>query len=167
MEQLRNWKVLRSAKHALAYLPLAGEPDLSELLRDEYRSWYATRTWPTDDRPLTVHAYRRDGLERHRYGFLQPSPDAAIVDPAILDLVLVPGLAFDAAGTRLGHGRGYFDRLLGTLRPRTLLVGVAQEAVLVPRLPREAHDVAMHFLVTEAGVRAVADPEESAAAQGC
>ena len=153
---LRAWDVFARARHVLLYLPAPSEVDLAPLARDPGRSLYATRTWPEPQRVLTVHVLDPARLETHRWGFRQPRADAPVVDPAIVELVLVPGLAFDATGTRLGSGRGYFDRLLATLDDRTVKVGVAPADALVPRLPREPHDVPMDYLVTDEGIRAVA-----------
>lgn len=74
------------------------------------------------------------------------------VDPGVLDAVLVPGLAFDRAGVRLGYGGGHFDRLLARLRPGVPRIGVAFGAQLVERLPAEPHDQPVTVVVTETGV---------------
>lgn len=155
LDHLRAWVLFRRSKHPLLYLPLAGEVDLTPLIEDPPRTCYVTRTWPDPAESLSIHAYDPAGLESHAYGFAQPVATAARIDPARIDLALIPGLAFDAAGTRLGYGRGYFDRLLAELPRSTPLVGIAPLAIIVPRLPRERHDVHMNFLATESGVRAV------------
>jgi 5-formyltetrahydrofolate cyclo-ligase len=67
---------------------------------------------------------------------------------AQVDLVLVPALAFDARGYRLGYGKGFYDRLLPQLA-RAERVGLAFELSLLPQLPNEDHDVAVHRVVTE------------------
>jgi 5-formyltetrahydrofolate cyclo-ligase len=71
---------------------------------------------------------------------------------AELDLILVPGVAFDRQGGRLGQGKGYYDRLLCHVRPGTALIGLAFECQLVPRVPMLPHDVFMHKLITEKAV---------------
>ncbi|MFH1921951.1 MAG: 5-formyltetrahydrofolate cyclo-ligase [Planctomycetota bacterium] len=71
------------------------------------------------------------------------------VDPSRLDLVMVPGVAFDRRGARLGHGRGYYDRLLAGVRPNTALVALAFECQLFPEIPTEPHDVYMNKVITE------------------
>lgn len=68
---------------------------------------------------------------------------------AELDLVLVPGLAFDRAGGRMGQGKGYYDRLLAGVRADAKLVALAYACQLVARVPVDAHDVAMDYVVTE------------------
>ena len=93
--------------------------------------------------------------ERHRVGIEQPAADAPALQPSSLAAVLVPGRVFDRDGYRLGRGGGHYDRLLPVLAPGTPVIGVATEARLVERLPREPHDVPMTHLATEAGVRAL------------
>lgn len=82
------------------------------------------------------------------YGIPEPPPSAERVEPASVDAVVVPGVAFDAACGRLGHGAGYYDRLLAGLRPDTTLVGVAFDEQVFGELPREPHDIPMDVLVT-------------------
>lgn len=76
------------------------------------------------------------------------------VQPHMLDFVLIPGLAFDAHGGRLGYGRGYYDKLLSSCLStanRPWLVAGAFDFQLVDRVPTEAHDVPIHAVVTESG----------------
>lgn len=69
-------------------------------------------------------------------------------------LVLVPGLAFDARGYRLGRGGGYYDRFLESLgEPRPILCGVCFACQIAPEVPREPHDGRVDYLVTETGSR--------------
>ncbi len=92
-------------------------------------------------------------LEVGTWGIREPRPDrCARVDPDIIDFVLVPGLAFDARGGRLGYGGGFYDRLLASiLSTRTWLVAGAFESQRVERLPLDEHDVPMDVVVTEDG----------------
>ncbi|MEX0827253.1 MAG: 5-formyltetrahydrofolate cyclo-ligase [Acidimicrobiia bacterium] len=131
----------------LLYDPLPDEVDLLPLVASF--ATFVTRT--PDDGGLTVHPY--DSVrEVHRLGFSQPIDGSPEIDPADIDVVLLPGLAFDRAGVRLGRGGGHYDRLLPRLPPDCALVGVASDAVVVDRLPREEHDVLVTHLATESGV---------------
>lgn len=69
-----------------------------------------------------------------------------------LDLVMVPGVAFDRSGGRLGHGKGYYDKLLAGAQPETRLVAVAFECQLFPQIPMLPHDVSMDKVITEVAV---------------
>ncbi len=88
-----------------------------------------------------------DALTPGAFGILEPPPHAA-VSPSAFHAILVPGLAFDAAGNRLGFGGGFYDRALASA-PEVLTIGVAYDAQLVTALPIERWDVPVRLLVTE------------------
>jgi len=90
------------------------------------------------------------------FGILEPrlhlrGNAARSVEVQQLDLVLVPGVAFDRRGGRLGWGKGLYDRLLRRVRPDTSLVGLAFSCQLLPEVPMLASDVYMDKVVTEIG----------------
>jgi 5-formyltetrahydrofolate cyclo-ligase len=88
------------------------------------------------------------------YKILEPRPELRAlpekrVPTGDLDLIMVPGVAFDGRGARMGHGFGYYDRLLAHARPNTPLVALAFECQLFPEIPTQAHDIFMHKIITE------------------
>jgi len=88
-------------------------------------------------------------LARGAFGVWEPAPTALRpVSARTLDLVLVPGIAFDRRGHRLGHGRGYFDRFLARLPKTTPTVGLAFRFQLLDRLPVASHDHAVQTVLT-------------------
>ncbi|MFI4854173.1 MAG: 5-formyltetrahydrofolate cyclo-ligase [Phycisphaerales bacterium JB065] len=86
----------------------------------------------------------------HRHGVPEPR-DGEVVDATELRAVLVPGLAFDRSGARLGRGAGFYDRYLEAIGSQTRVIGVCFEAQVVERVPTEAHDRCVDALVTERG----------------
>src|SRR5690606_29128219 len=104
---------------------------------------------------MQFHRYRRaTPLIENRFGICEPAPGAARVAPLAVDLLLVPLVAFDDAGVRLGMGAGYYDRYLGRIPPamRPRLVGLAHEIQRSPDpLPAAAWDVPLQGVLTEAG----------------
>lgn len=72
------------------------------------------------------------------------------ISPEELDLIMVPGVAFDRRGGRTGHGKGYYDKLLEHARPDCPLVALAFECQLFPEIPMQVHDVFMDKIMTEA-----------------
>lgn len=89
------------------------------------------------------------------YKILEPKPELRLlpnkrVAPEDLDLVMVPGTAFDPRGGRMGQGKGYYDRLLARARPDAPLVGIAFECQVFPEIPVAPHDVFMDAVLTEA-----------------
>ena len=87
-------------------------------------------------------------LPRSGYGPREPARRVPI-DPADVDVVVTPGLAFDRTGHRLGYGGGHYDRYLTRLRPRALRVGVAFSVQLVEVVPAGPEDQRVHVVVTE------------------
>lgn len=82
--------------------------------------------------------------------YREPQPGAyAEVDPAEVDAIVVPGLAFTREGLRLGRGGGYYDRLLAALAPSCAKIGVCFEVQIVPELPLEPHDIPLDAVITE------------------
>jgi 5-formyltetrahydrofolate cyclo-ligase len=82
------------------------------------------------------------------FGILEPKGSEAI-SPGLLDVLVVPGVAFDLAGYRLGYGKGFYDRFLHFSTRPGVLVGLCFESQIITALPRETHDVRMDMLVTE------------------
>lgn len=96
---------------------------------------------------MTLHTCRPDELEPGPFGLLQPCGTAVPVGPSDIGLVIVPGVAFDASGHRLGYGGGYYDRLLAgmALVRRT---GLCFDSQVVEEIPSREHDIRMHEVVT-------------------
>lgn len=148
---LRYWPPLQNADRTLTFLAMAREIDLAQLREAGLATQFlATRT-PDRGGELSIHSL--DGpLEVHRFGFLQPHASAPVFTPDDVTIFLVPGLAFDLYGNRLGRGAGYYDRLLAQTRPGAFTVGVTSSELVVDRLPTESHDRKVRYLATEEGV---------------
>jgi len=83
-------------------------------------------------------------------GIPEPDPDRQpVVDPQLIDVVIVPGSVFDLQGGRLGYGGGYYDRFLTLDAPQACRIGLAYELQVVDVVPLLAHDQKMQILVTE------------------
>lgn len=96
-------------------------------------------------------------LQPGTWGILEPPKErwgepGKEIEPEALDLVMVPGVAFDRRGGRLGNGAGYYDRLLKSVRNDTVLIGVCFEAQIMPEIIMEAHDMYMDYVITEAAI---------------
>jgi 5-formyltetrahydrofolate cyclo-ligase len=98
-----------------------------------------------------------DELELGMYRILEPRAELRLraerqIAPHELDLILVPGVAFDRRGGRTGHGKGYYDKLLQHARDDAPLIALAFECQMFPEIPMQGHDVFMDKVVTEAAV---------------
>lgn len=103
------------------------------------------------------HLESMDELETGMYRILEPKQELRSVPekrvtPEELDLIMVPGVAFDRMGGRTGHGKGYYDKLLEHAKLETPLVGLAFECQIFPEIPMAEHDIYMDKVVTEAAV---------------
>jgi 5-formyltetrahydrofolate cyclo-ligase len=98
-----------------------------------------------------------DELSIGMYKILEPKPELRDLPekqckPEDLDLVMVPGVAFDREGARMGHGKGYYDKLLQHARPDCPLIALAFECQLFPEIPTAHHDIFMDKIVTESSI---------------
>lgn len=94
-----------------------------------------------------------------RFGILEPHGPAS--DPRSCDLIVVPGVAFDLYGRRIGYGKGFYDRALHQMEGSGRLVGFCYQFQLLPEIVGEPHDVTMDLLVTEQRVVRVNNNIES------
>jgi 5-formyltetrahydrofolate cyclo-ligase len=138
-----------------AYVPVGTEPGSTELLdmllrRSARVLLPVARTTPENKpAPLRWGDYRPGTLVPGAWGLLEPPepllPETALAEAA---LVLVPALAVDRRGVRLGRGRGYYDRALRERNPHARLVAVVRDAEFLDELPAEPHDVLMTDALT-------------------
>ena len=106
-------------------------------------------------RQLAFHAVMLDELAPASFGLREPSPDAPGIAIADITAFVVPGLAFDRAGGRIGWGRGHYDATFAAAVPSALRVGLAYECQVIEQVAREAHDVALHIIITEVSTHMV------------
>jgi 5-formyltetrahydrofolate cyclo-ligase len=138
------------------YSPKTGEADPLALLEEIVERGFPAGLPVTPATPRAL-AFRRwvpgRALVLGRFGIMEPLATAAVFHPSIL---LVPLLAFDRTGHRLGYGAGYYDRTLEALRAEKpiLAIGIAYAGQEVDALEAEAHDQRLDWVVTEQGARA-------------
>lgn len=163
---------LTAAETVMAYIPIGGEPDVLPLLRTilvrGQRLCLPRVKW--DDGSMEAVEVRSiDGdLVSCRYGLREPAGHLTPLAPAEVGFVLVPGVAFDEAGGRLGRGSGFYDRFLRRVRAGgsdATLCGVCFQMQLCAQTPLDPDDMMVDALVTERGYR-VCSPLEPATESG-
>lgn len=151
--------LFQRSHHIALYLPNDGEVDLRPLIHyatDRGKRCYLPVLSPIFHNRLWFAPYNLgDPLESNRFGIPEPSLNWRAMRPAwSLDLLLMPLVAFDNAGNRLGMGGGYYDRTLAYLRQRhhwrkPHLLGTAFELQRIDTLPHEAWDIPLQAIATE------------------
>ena len=141
---------LATARTVLAYAALPAELDPAPAVA-ALRKRGARIAYPRIESPgvLDIHLVDHElELVAGPFGLAQPSEHAPRLAREAIDAVIVPGVAFDDCGRRLGYGGGYYDRLLVPLRPDCIFIGVAFDEQLLPQIPAEPHDVRVDIVVT-------------------
>jgi 5-formyltetrahydrofolate cyclo-ligase len=149
--QLTSGRIVRPGQTLCAYVPVGSEPGAAQML-DDLAEFGVRVLLPvvTGRGPLDWAWYAgRDSLRPAPYGLREPIGERlSTAALRIADLVLVPALAVDRTGTRLGQGAGYYDQSLPLIAPGTPMVAVVRDQELVDSLPCEPHDVRMTATVT-------------------
>jgi 5-formyltetrahydrofolate cyclo-ligase len=141
-----------------AYVPVGAEPGsiemLDALLRHADRVLLPVARTAADDSTTAMQwgEYRPGELVNARFGLLEPAgpwlPPDAVTDA---DVVIVPALAVDRSGARLGRGRGFYDRTLVLRDPHARLIAIVRDDEVLDEVPREPHDVPMTHALTPGG----------------
>jgi 5-formyltetrahydrofolate cyclo-ligase len=141
---------LHDARTVLAYMAHVEEVDPAPVVEALWMRGMRIAV-PRVEEPIGMALHlltRQTHLEEGPFGITQPGEEAPRVDASEIDAVLVPGVAFDPSGVRVGYGGGFYDRLLPTLRGDVPLIGLAFDEQIVDVLPAHEHDVPMHVVVT-------------------
>ncbi|HEY3806054.1 MAG TPA: 5-formyltetrahydrofolate cyclo-ligase [Kofleriaceae bacterium] len=149
----RASELLADRRVVALYAPKGSEVD-TLAIDENLRARGARVVYPRivdGQRVLAFHEVTPDRLVAAHFGIAEPRADWRYqVGLVEIDAFVVPGLAFDRAGGRIGFGRGHYDATLAAAAPAALRVGLAFEAQLVDEVHHEPHDIALHVIVTEA-----------------
>lgn len=132
-------------KKFLLYLPINNEVDTKSIidkLISENKEVYLPKF--SKDEWFLARFSDFNNLEKGPYGILQPKGQKAVIN---LNVALIPGVAFDKDGVRLGYGKGVYDKLLADFKG--LKVGLGYDFQIVDKLPKESHDLEMDLIITE------------------
>lgn len=146
-DRLLGSTLWREARRPALYMAFGGELSTRPLLACLWAAGVPVVLPRVVGSTLTLHRVATESeLVRGRFGIPEPAPDAPEVPPTEPDLIVVPGVAFDRSGNRIGFGKGYYDRLLESASART--VGAAYAFQILESVPTEPHDRRMDFLMT-------------------
>jgi 5-formyltetrahydrofolate cyclo-ligase len=173
LENLRKLEVWRNARRPCAYVALPGEAPTDAVLADCFRrtgtsaggvgsggvggvftlSLPRVNSAATGDLLDLCAVSCPDALAPGTFGILEPTAACTVIAPADCDCILVPGVAFDETGGRVGRGRGFYDRLFSR-HPAVPRIGLAWDWQVFASVPMEPHDAQIHWLVTPTRVLA-------------
>lgn len=146
-QQLVQTSLFQSAQMILSYCSIRKEPDLYSLFKLN-KQWGLSRCV---DQELIWHLWQPQiSLQKGAYDILEPASDAPLIDPQTVDLMLIPALACDRRGYRLGYGGGYYDRLLEQpIWANIPTIGIIFEFSYFSELPNDPWDVPLSGVCTE------------------
>jgi len=166
---LINTTLWQKAQHIAFYIAHDSEIDpktLVDLAHAQNKTCYLPALASDDSKHLVmIHYQPGDVLSKNRYGIHEPMQNTAdIITPTELDLVIMPLVAFDKTGTRLGMGAGYYDRTFAFLnqphRPKQpQLIGFAYGFQQLDRLDREKWDVGLDYIFTDQDIITTKNPQ--------
>ncbi|MCZ7448900.1 5-formyltetrahydrofolate cyclo-ligase [Agrobacterium rhizogenes] len=142
------------------FMPIRSEADTRPLM-DALRARGGRLVLPVvlDRETIVFRAFEADTpLVKTGFGTTGPGGDAKVLDP---DILLVPLSVFDGQGQRVGYGAGHYDRAIARLHAKgrqPVLIGIAFDCQEVPSVPAEPHDVPLHAILTESGLRWFSTP---------
>ncbi|WP_289501291.1 5-formyltetrahydrofolate cyclo-ligase [Gloeocapsopsis sp. IPPAS B-1203] len=148
---LQASSLFTQAKTILTYFSFRQEPDLSALFTAK-KNWGFPRCI---NQSLNWHLWHPGNDTRiGDYGILEPLPCAPLIKANEVDLILVPAVACDIRGYRLGYGGGFYDRLLSSAEWKSkLTIGIVFDFAYLPQLPVETWDIPLHIVCTETGLK--------------
>lgn len=149
---LQSSPLFAQSQTILAYFSFRQEPDLNSLFKDSQQQWGFPRCV---DKSLSWHSWQPgEPLQTGNYGIFEPLSDSPTLQPDQVDLILVPAVACEVQGFRLGYGGGFYDRMLSLPQWETKpTIGIVFEFAYLPQLPVDNWDRQLHGVCTEIGLR--------------
>ena len=147
-------EIFKNAQELLLYAPIGTEINLLPLARAAQMQGKRIAFPRCDTATNTLRFYYLQPNARlcaGAYGIPEPPADAPLCQPTERSVCIVPALTFDLSGSRLGYGKGYYDRFLSQFPG--IAIGAVYSSLLVRRVPTEPHDLPVSFVFTEIGVR--------------
>lgn len=133
------------------FAPIHEEPNIWQIFENSTNETQSLQCFfpriVSQNRIEFVEVHSRAELLIGKYSILEPSAESLKVDPSTLDVIFIPGLAFDQHGNRLGRGKGYYDKLLKTLSKKVTRVGVCFPFQVMEQVPHDENDQAVNRVV--------------------
>ncbi|MCE5221159.1 MAG: 5-formyltetrahydrofolate cyclo-ligase [Clostridium sp.] len=149
-------KYYRDAKNIFIYISYDSEINTKEIINKalkDYKKIYVPRTEFKTRLMDAVEIVSLDNLIESEYGILEPSVEEPHINPNELDLIVVPGVAFDRNGGRIGYGAGFYDRYFKKINKDNMKkiakIALAYDFQILDNIPMNEQDVPVNYIITE------------------
>ena len=134
-------------KNILIFMEIKNEVSISNITKQyKNKNFFIPKTFK--DGSMKINSLDKDKLSKNKFGILE-SEDPNYIDPETLDLIIVPGIAFDQNLNRIGYGKGFYDKFLTSIKKNVLKVGVCYDFQLYDKIQSDPDDVKMDLIITE------------------
>ncbi len=161
-EHLQSYPQWKRCGLLFSFISMPGEVDTAPMIRQALAEGKLVALPRVSESAMSFHVLppglRADALpevlELHAYGFYQPKQTLQVIRPTshLFSLMLVPGLAFDRTGARLGRGGGYYDRYIGTYGTHLDTLGICFDEQVVESVPADSGDKKIRALMSDSGI---------------
>lgn len=146
---------LKNAQNIMIFTDMKNEVRITKLIElYPEKNFFISKIVNSKNREMKINKYNENELILHKFGYYESSSDD-FYDEKILDIVIVPALAFDSSKNRIGFGGGYYDTFLNKVREKnknTLFIGVCYDFQMIEEVPIEGHDITLDLVINESEV---------------
>ncbi len=152
ISKLKN--IIDNSSNIMIFMDMKNEVKISKLLsiyEDEIKigtkTFFVPKTFSNGT--MKINKYNKDEMILHPFGYLESSSNI-FYNPNIIDLIIVPGIAFDNNNNRIGFGKGFYDRFLNNITNTNILtIGVCYKFQIIPSVPTESHDYIVDMVISD------------------
>ena len=146
---------IENIQNIMIFMDMKTEVKITKLLElYPKKNFFISKITNSKNREMKINKYNKNELILHKFGYYESSSND-FYDEEILDVVIVPALAFDSKKNRIGFGGGYYDTFLEKVRKKNnkaLFIGVCYDFQIIDSVPTEKHDVALDFVISESKI---------------
>ena len=146
---------LKNAQNIMIFTDMKNEVRITKLIElYPKKNFFISKIVNSKNREMKINKYNENELVLHKFGYYESSSDD-FYDEKILDIVVVPALAFDSSKNRIGFGGGYYDTFLNKVRGKnknTLFIGVCYDFQMIEEVPIEGHDITLDLVINESEI---------------
>ena len=151
-KKLKDNKIYKNSKNIFIYLGFGSEINTIKYVEDFLNEGKKIIIPYTDMKNKVMYGIEintLDGLEKNKFGILEPTDISEIFNKEDIDLIIMPGVAFDRSGNRIGYGGGYYDKFLCGMSSDIPTIALAYDIQILEEVPSEKHDIKVDMVITE------------------